>query len=213
MKLPVAICSVLVAVCLLLSAAPGCGPSKPADESRRRAETGDPATRFDPLELPQDRAVVPEVFPQPGAIAQTGLVGQPEASGRDVVTALAESVDTLSRQAYRIQLATTKVYGEAKRAAEVAEEIFDQPIHVDYEVPYFKVRVGGFATRRVAEDYQQRARAAGYADAWVVMVTLDIEELPPLYDTTLTDSTEVAPEVAPLPEESTPDSYGPLHDD
>ena len=54
-------------------------------------------------------------------------------------------------------------------------------MYVDYEVPNYKVRVGNFVDRNAAEDYQQRVRAAGYGNAWVVMVNIGIREVAPLY--------------------------------
>ena len=140
---------------------------------------------FNPLELPADREVVPRKQPQHGVIAGSGVVD-------DVVPATTEDtsgigdvpqdMDTLNNQAYRVQLFTSKVYGEARRAVRVAEEIFDQPVYVDYEVPYYKVRVGSFADRDAAESYQQKARSAGYQNAWVVIVSLSVRETRPLYD-------------------------------
>ncbi len=101
----------------------------------------------------------------------------------DVGGNLIEPIDTLNNQAFRVQILTTKVYGEARTALRVAEEIFDRPVFMDYEVPYFKLRVGNFAERETAENYQQRAKAAGYTKAWVVVVTVGVEEPAPLYET------------------------------
>jgi hypothetical protein len=143
---------------------------------------------FDPLELPRDRQVVPEAHPQAGAISGRQVLQTPD-SGTEVdstgeaVFAIPEPViDTFNSQAYRVQLHTSRVYGEARQAARVAEEIFDQPVYVDYEVPNYKVRVGNFPDRDQALSYQQKARAAGYSNAWVVMVNVAVRELAPLYD-------------------------------
>lgn len=142
---------------------------------------------FDPLELPEDRQVVPELYPREGRITgHETLVSTPvpqtptETAGLPVEMPPA-AVDSLNGQAYRVQLFTSKLYGEARDAVRVAEEIFDQPVYLDYEVPYFKVRVGSFAERDDAEGYQQKAKATGYTDAWVVMVSVDIKEAAPMY--------------------------------
>ena len=143
---------------------------------------------FDALELPQDREVVPSLYPREGIIhgKQVLVDVLPEEENLDstVVTETPSTAtaDLLNGQAYRVQLFTSKLYGEAKDAAVVAEEIFDRPVYLDYEVPYFKVRVGSFAERDDAESYQMKAKAAGYTDAWVVMVNLGVKEVAPLYD-------------------------------
>ena len=158
------------------------GTSGPQPE--QTGEPGDPRG-FDPLELPRDREVIPQLHPRGGQIqgSQQFVVEDPNAgdSGGAIIPIEIEQVDTVYSQAFRVQLATTKVYGEARREVLVAEEIFDRPVHLDYEVPYYKVRVGSFRSRDAAEEYQQRARSAGYSNAWVVLVNIDIKEPPPLY--------------------------------
>ena len=141
---------------------------------------------FDPLGLPQDRQIVPKAHPQVGAIEGRGALVDVVPEVRDSVQGptvqIPASVDTLNGQAYRVQLFTSKVYGEARQEVAVAEEIFDRSVYLDYEVPYYKVRVGSFGSREKAEEYQQMAKTAGYRNAWVVMVNLGVKEAKPLYD-------------------------------
>lgn len=142
-------------------------------------------SRYDPLESDRDRQVVPKAFPSDNPIEAGGLqqplppdttADAPGFVGPD------ELFDSLNKQSFRVQLLTTKVYGEAREARRVAEEIFDRAVFMDYEVPYFKIRVGSFADRAAAESYQQRAKAAGYANAWVVVVMVEVQKAAPLYD-------------------------------
>lgn len=142
--------------------------------------------RYDPLESTEDRQVVPSVAPNEseilaGAVGEKAAMAEPSDPEWNYLAPL-EQIDTLNSQAYRVQILTTKVYGEASAARRVAEEIFDRPVFMDYEVPYFKLRVGNFSDRDEAESYQTRAKAAGYANAWVVMVMVGVQELKPLYD-------------------------------
>ncbi|MCK4573227.1 MAG: SPOR domain-containing protein [candidate division Zixibacteria bacterium] len=141
---------------------------------------------YDPLELPGDKEIVPLAHPRSGDITgRTALVETAPSvadSGAGVIANVPEAADTLNSQAYRIQIFAGKLYGEARHELAIAEEIFDRPVFVDYEVPYFKVRVGNFAEREQAEEYQQRARAAGYTNAWVVMVNIAVKETAPLYE-------------------------------
>lgn len=141
---------------------------------------------FDPLDLPRDRQIIPRVHPQAGAIEGRGALVDVVPEIRDslpgAVTEVPASADTLNGQAYRVQLFTSKVYGEARQEIAVAREIFDRPVYLDYEVPYYKVRVGSFGSRDEAEEYQQMAKTAGYRNAWVVMVNLGVKEAKPLYD-------------------------------
>jgi hypothetical protein len=143
---------------------------------------------FDPLEFPRDKEIVPREHPRSGDVIGKQVIVEAAAdAGREDTTGVAvaapePAIDSLNNQAYRVQLFTSRVYGDARQASRVAEEIFDQPVFVDYEVPNYKVRVGSFADRDGAEAYQQQARTAGYRNAWVVMVNVGVREVAPLYD-------------------------------
>lgn len=161
---------------------PRSGDDAPADRDAAPAEL----ERYDPLELKADKQVVPYDYPSDQPIDAGGSTVEdqigPIGDTADFPIPI-DQIDTLNNQAYRVQVLTTKVYGEARAALRVAEEIFDRQVFMDYEVPYFKLRVGNFAKRERAENYQQRARAAGYSNAWVVVVAVGVEELESLYDT------------------------------
>lgn len=147
-------------------------------------------TRIDPLALEVDKTVVPEAYPQSGAIVagQTEMQSTGETDSLAIDTTAAAppkaAIDTMNSQAFRVQLYTTKQYGDARHHVRVAEEIFDRPVYLEYEVPYFKVRVGSFASREDADNYLMAAKAAGFTDAWVVAVTVNVQEATPLYETT-----------------------------
>jgi len=181
----------LVSICSLLTLSfgfvlfSGCSrPQKPSDETQE-ADSGDRDYRFDPLDLSQDLEIVPQKYPKSGEIG--GQLEAAEFEAPTDVTATShivgfpDAIDTLNHQAYRVQLFTSKLYGEARQALRVAQEIFDRSVFLDYEVPYFKVRVGSFSDREEAEDYQQRVKAAGYPEAWVVMVNVGVTKPAPLY--------------------------------
>jgi hypothetical protein len=166
----------------------GCPPSKKEAPEEAPQEEGQAVDGrgYDPLELPQDKQIVPEKISQTGAITGTSPVSTSDTLDLDTTTMAYVTppveLDTLNNQVFRIQLFTSKLYSEAKHEVLVAEEIFDQPVYLDYEVPYFKVRVGNFASRVAAENYQQTARTAGYTNAWTVVVNINVEETQPLYE-------------------------------
>lgn len=170
----------------------GCGGPRIAPEERDSGgvSTAGSGADYDPLELPRDREIVTLKHPVSGAVVgRQAFVAQDETeteADQDTLLLTAgnpsESVDSVSSQAFRVQIFTSKLFGKARDAATVAEEIFDRPVFVEYEVPYFKVRVGNLDTREKAETLRQKARAVGYSNAWVIAVTLNIREVPGLYD-------------------------------
>ncbi len=187
----------------------GCvgGGSGPGEE---KGDTGQSAgapenLRFDPLELTDDTQNIPARQPNRGVIGQAPSgIPQPDADQPvdTTIVGLPNQTDSLNNQVFRIQLLTTKLFGEAQTARHIAEEIFDRPVYIDYEVPYFKLRVGGFADRDEAEEYQLKAKAVGYDNAWVVVVNIDINRLPGLYDS------------LPVPaDDSLAEGYGPYENE
>jgi hypothetical protein len=190
MRRPVNICNLVISALCFVSLV-GCIGGKKAREAAEVTPPGESGVdrRFEPLDLPQDHEIVPLVHPQTGAIyGKEAALSSESLSNTNESSDTMKSqgaFDTLNSQVYRIQIFTSELYGEARRAMTVAEEIFDRPVFLDYEVPYFKVRVGGFAQRDEAEDYLPRAKAAGYPEAWVVVVNVAVKEPAPLYpDTT-----------------------------
>ncbi len=175
----------------LLIVGGGCVKQTHVEEERARATQ--PAVENNEdlalLDLPMDKEVIPSKYP-----VQLDLIGNNDITVKqeteivpdtETVAGLTEQIpaeaDSLNSQAFRIQIFTSKVFGEARYARQIAEEIFDQPVYLDYEVPYFKVRVGSFRNRDDAEQYLPRVRSAGYKDAWVVMTVVTVHEATPLY--------------------------------
>jgi hypothetical protein len=150
---------------------------------------GSRVAAIDPLGLAQDTVPVSRRMAQGQGSNRTRLV--PPAK----IFAFGDTLgyDSLGAQVFRVQLAMIDTYSDARRALAVAYEIFDQPVSLDYEVPYYKLRVGEFHTRAEAEMYQQRARGAGYPNAWVMLTTVSAKQVEPLYhtgDSTAADTTK-----------------------
>ena len=188
MKRPVSTCSLLtVVLVLVLPTACTRPPAETSESPEIRTEASLESRGFDPLELPRDREVVPAKYPREGSIA--GRLGSPATGSIQSQGNLLfkgdephQRIDSGNSQVYRVQIFTGLVHGEAYQIARVAEEIFDQPVYVDYEVPNYKVRVGDWINRDDAERYRQKARVVGYTNAWVVMVSVNVREAQPLYD-------------------------------
>lgn len=158
----------------------------PEEKSQVTVTEQDHPEKINLLDLPGDTEIIPSEHPKSGDIKGKAVSLETENVSDDstntVVRDVPDEIDSLNSQAYRVQLFSSKVFGESRKAKQVAEEIFDRPVFMDYEVPYYKVRVGNFADREQAEEYQMRAKSAGYTNAWVVVVTVNIKETTPMYD-------------------------------
>lgn len=170
--------NVLIIMALLGLVLTSCSIRQPA---RTAPEEEIPENRllYDPLVTPADREVVPEVYPV--TIAMAPESGDSLVAPRDIAYDIFDSsaANLNPREVYRIQIYTSRLYNEASRELALAEEIFNLPVHLDYEVPYYKLRVGDFAVRSEAEDMLPEIRAIGYRDAWVARVIIKVRELPP----------------------------------
>ena len=158
----------------------GAGAFGPCPRAEQRVEEKS-KTRFDPLGLPQDTVIVTVRNSAAEVKYQQRLKGSPSAR-QTASSDSAELADSLNHQIYRVQLLTADSYSDARKAQAVAEEIFDQSLSLNYDLPYYKLRVGEFATKAEADAYLLKAKAAGYANAWVVLANVGIKELKPLYD-------------------------------
>lgn len=69
---------------------------------------------------------------------------------------------------YRIQIFASKFPEEAQKLADSLESSFNEPTSIDYETPYYKVRLGNFSTLPQAESFLRKIRRKGFPQAWVV---------------------------------------------
>jgi len=188
MKIPRNIYS-LIYLLLLLILTVSCRNSTPVAEEEKQTKVPAVVDKrgFNPLDLPMDTKIIPKEYPLKGDFTikkaiSTTVVDSSYDSSLPITDSIPKTMDTLNNQVYRIQIFTSKVYGDAKYATRVADEIFDQQVYLDYEVPYYKVRVGNFADREKAEEYLLKVKTTGYTNAWVVMVMVNINETTPLYE-------------------------------
>ncbi|MCK5125977.1 MAG: SPOR domain-containing protein [candidate division Zixibacteria bacterium] len=170
----------------------------PAEEPA--AETTVP---LEPLATTIDREVVPEIYPvKVSAIPDAGdsLIEPGVADYMEFDSALTEVNPS---EVYRVQIFTSRLFAEASREQALANEIFNQPVHLDYEVPYYKLRVGDFLTREEAENMVSEIRSIGYRSAWVARVVLRIKNAPlfderddPILPSDIPDTVYLVPETA-----------------
>lgn len=79
---------------------------------------------------------------------------------------------------YKVQLVTTKDLGSAQTARTKAQGEFKQDVQIDFETPYYKVRVGTFSSPQAAEPLLQEARRLGYQGAWAIKVRAASQQAP-----------------------------------
>ena len=164
---------IVVIPLLLLSCAPKQGTGETREETSSTA-----GPMFDPLVTDIDREIVPEVYAVKASAIPIAGDSLLELRGISYKEYDSTAAVTGPREVYRIQIFTSRLIAEASREKALAEEVFNLPIHLDYEVPYYKLRAGDFVTRAEAEDMIPEIRAIGYRNAWVARVVLKARETP-----------------------------------
>lgn len=91
----------------------------------------------------------------------------------DFYAGLGEEVDTLEVEEYsdyvfRVQLGSTSDYDVAIALEERAVQTFEDEILIQFDSPYYKIRVGKMSNREDAQNLQQFAINNGYRRAWVI---------------------------------------------
>jgi hypothetical protein len=169
---------------LLLVLVSGCSLRPPSYKGMDEGKPDDTKVemKFDPLGLPQDTITV-TVANSAAEKKLLATIVKTDSSSSSVTKTSGSVVDSLNHQVYRVQLLMVDSYSDARKAFAIAEEIFDQPVSLNYDLPYYKVRVGEFATKAQADQYLARAKTAGYDKAWVVLANIDVKEIKPLYNT------------------------------
>ncbi len=150
---------------IVLFAGAGCLPW-PEDEGRGR-HAGETDIEDDGIDYEKDMFLVPEVIPEKTEITTPENVSQLDWATIDSLRRLNPKIDSV-RTIYRVQLFASQYYSEAGYEREVAEEIFDQPVYLVYEVPYYKLLMGNCTDLSSGERLLRRARSLGYENGWLV---------------------------------------------
>jgi hypothetical protein len=95
---------------------------------------------------------------------------------------------------FRIQITSTKDLENAAKVKSIAAEQFEDlnvRFYLEFDTPYYKVRVGDFPSRDKAENFREIIRSRGYPKAWIVKTKVwSNPELQAAADTTQVDSPE-----------------------
>lgn len=161
--------SLLIIVGLLLSA---CSPNvhRSTVTKDKRIEAED---RFDPLGFPGDDAVLTghrQVSPeQSSSTVEEVTPAQLEQKDTREVSP-GDSIQTPPQVIFRVQVFASKSFDEAQQFASDVQPLFDQGVYVEYQMPYYKVRVGEFYNPDDGEAFLDQVKLLGFKNAWLVRV-------------------------------------------
>jgi hypothetical protein len=169
MKFTRNICSILCPVAALIIA---CGPAIPRssiqNDNRTAAED-----RFDPLGFPGDDAVITgntRAASSPLGSDSVSAAGQPDRIAADSSAGGDTQQMSQELEVFRVQVFASKSFDEAQQFAANIKNLFPEGVFVEYQMPYYKVRVGEFITPEEGESFLDEVKQLGFKNAWLVRV-------------------------------------------
>jgi len=92
---------------------------------------------------------------------------------KDHYAGLGDDIDTVEVEEYaafvfRVQLGSTNDYDQAVAIETRAAATFEEEILMQFDSPYYKIRVGKMNNREDAQQLQQIAMSKGFRRAWVI---------------------------------------------
>ena len=80
---------------------------------------------------------------------------------------------------WRLQIFSTEKFEVAQQVKEKAIELFDLPVYVPFETPYYKVHIGNFRTLAQVEKLVRIAKQKGYRTAYGARTRILVEKRSP----------------------------------
>ncbi|MFC1683763.1 SPOR domain-containing protein [Candidatus Zixiibacteriota bacterium] len=162
--------TILILLSLLLAFA--CTPLPPKGGGQT-GELAEAERDFDPLAQDRNRPIT--IVPGEGSSngdqtdstngTELDLNDDPADPGRQMVT-----------QGYRVQIFLSDDLREASRIMAEARERFEEEVYLEYDAPYYKVRVGDYGTESEGDGLLKIAQRLGYGDAWLVRTVISVPQ-------------------------------------
>ena len=132
------------------------------DETKGDKKKVEQVEDFDPLSLDDDDLLLQQ------AKESTPIREGEREEVRGIVPGTKEVKESEQVQGYRVQIFVSSSLESAQKIMAEAEEYFPTEAYLQYDAPYYKVRVGNCLTRREGDLLKEKAVRSGYRDAWVV---------------------------------------------
>ncbi len=127
----------------------------------------DPRTKaeknFNPLQLQEDKRIITQQEYQRDSSVEKDTSQIPlqadssEEAAYEYVTV------------YRVQVYTSKILGEATFFADsIKPALGSEEVHLEYQTPYYRVRIGDCKSFQEAEELMKKLKEIGLPQAWVV---------------------------------------------
>ncbi len=140
---------------------------------------------FDPMSLDDDDVTLADIMG-----AESSRIRKPEGvseKGKENPDERLETTDSSDStevaivemeevSGWRVQIFASEKFEAAQQAKEEAMEVFDVPVYVPFEMPYYKVRIGNCRTLTQVEELIRIAKRKGYRTAFQARTRILVEK-------------------------------------
>jgi len=122
---------------------------------------------FDPLNSPQDTLTITGRYPGRGVEPDFPIHSSDRPDSGSI--AAAEPAGE-SAAIFRVQIYASKSLDDAREYAAVVENLFPEGIFIEYQAPYYKVRLGEFHSPKSGQAFLEKVKGMGFENAWLVRI-------------------------------------------
>jgi len=158
---------------------------------RQEVGTEEPYQEFDPMSLDDDDVSLAEIWgtktPQVRehealrkreATSEEGDEASEE-EGEPADSTEVKAVEMEEVQGWRVQIFASERSEAAQRVKAEAMDIFDVPVYLQFEVPYYRVQIGDCRTLTEAEELVRVAKRKGYSTSFRVRTLILVAKRSP----------------------------------
>jgi hypothetical protein len=165
---------IILAILLMTLLAYACTPLPPKGGDQA-GELAKAERDFDPLAQDRERPIT--IMPQEEDSNEVDSLHQ-DLEAADSADDLKGADRPGVTQGYRVQIYLSDSLREASRVLAEAREKFEDEVYLEYDAPYYKVRVGDCHTESEGEELLKIAQSLGYGEAWLVYTVISVAEEP-----------------------------------
>ena len=164
--------ALLLGVLCLLVIHISCTPAPPMEEEQGE-ELAKVERDFDPLAQDRER---PIVISNEGQGSETPETPSEDKQIPETQEDLVSPVPPGVSKGYRVQIFLSDELREAAQVLAEARGKFEEEVYLEYDAPYYKIRVGDCETELEGQDLLKAAHHRGYPDAWLVRTVISAPE-------------------------------------
>lgn len=162
----------IVFILLIVFLVVGCSALKLRPIEQRAVDPRTEAEKiFNPLGFEQDKEIITQVEYDKASKAETKQKGKEVFTESDSLRKEADEYVTI----YRVQVYASKVRSQTEAFADsVRTKLGSEKLHIEYQAPYYKIRLGDCKSFDEAEELLVKIEKNGFKEVWIVKTRIKV---------------------------------------